>query len=194
MCWRYLKSSVITCCLAACGAVFTASVLAFPGPDASLLHTLSPGQCAPPPKAGYHGPLAAGWDAYKPYVRACPLAMSNASTKLWLLTVFAQPYLHDHPGETAWPNFPRPRLVTADGHCVARLPELFPFDEPRSLHLRYGPSVDGMPVEIRVYVSNPAAGGDYTLPVLRWSPAQRAYIAQNDTDEYAKGDMRCRHP
>ncbi|RUL76178.1 hypothetical protein [Dyella choica] len=165
---------------------------ALPSPASSSFHTLSPAQCAPPAKAGYDGPLAAAWGAYKPYVRACPIAASGkAPAKLWLLTVFAQPYLDDHPGETAWPDFPRPLLVTADGHCLARLPELFPFDEPRSLQLSYGPLLDGMPNEIRVHVSNPAAGGDYDLPLLRWVPSQHAYIAQNATDEYTKDDMTC---
>jgi hypothetical protein len=65
--------------------------------------------------------------------------------------------------------------------------------EPRTLSLRYGSLLDGMPGKIRVHVSNPAMGGDYDLPVLRWTPAQRAYIAQNTTDEYTKDDMACRN-
>lgn len=194
MCWQFVRSSVMKGCLAIGGAALTACALAAPHAATSSLHTLSPAQCAPPPKAGYNGPLAADWDTYKPYVRACPLgASAKAPAKLWLLTVFAQPYLDDHPKETAWPDFPRPLLVTADGHCLARLPELFPFDEPRTLSLRYGASVDGMPGEIRVHVSNPAAGGDYDLPVLRWVPSQHAYIAQDATDEYTKDDMTCRN-
>lgn len=192
MCWQLVRSGAVKGCLVVWSAALTACALASPSPESSF-HTLSPAQCAPPSKAGYNGPLAATWDTYKPYVRACPLTSAKAPAKLWLLTVFAQPYLDDHPAETAWPNFPRPLLVTADGHCLARLPELFPFDEPRTLSLRYGSPLDGMPAEIRVHVSNPAVGGDYDLPVLHWMPAQHAYIAQNNTDEYTKDDMTCRN-
>lgn len=194
MCWQLVRTSAVKGCLLAWGAALAACALASPNPQASPLQTLSPTQCAPPAKAGYSGALSADWDTYKPYVRACPLSASTkAPPKLWLLTVFAQSYLDDHPSETSWPNFPRPLLVTADGHCLARLPELFPFDEPRTLSLRYGPLLDGMPVEIRVHVSNPAMGGDYDLPVLRLAPAQHAYMAQNATDEYTKDDMACRN-
>lgn len=141
-------------------------VLAFPGTLA--FKTLSSVQCVSLAQAGYNGQLAAVWSAYRPYLRACPLTTSGkAPARLWLLTVFARRYLDDHLGEAAWPDFPRPLLVTLDGHCVGRLPELFPFDDPRTLHLQYGAPVDGMPAEIRVHVSNPAEGGDYDLPVLR---------------------------
>jgi hypothetical protein len=193
MCWQFIRSTVMKGGLTVCGAALTACALASPNSTSSSLHALSQAQCAPPSNAGYHGPLPTTWDTYKPYVRACPLASAKASPKLWLLTIFAQPYLDDHPGETTWPNFPRPQLVDADGHCLARLPELFPFDEPRTLSLRYESSAGTMPGEIRVHVSNPAMGGDYDLPVLRWMPAQHAYIAQNATDEYTKDDMTCRN-
>ena len=194
MYWQLARSRVAKACLASWGAALTACALASPNPGASSFHTLSPAQCITPSKAGYGGPQTAGWGTYKTYIRACPLgASAKTPAKLWLLTVFAQLYLKDHPGETTWPDFPRPLLVTADGHCLARLPELFPFDEPRTLNLRYGPSVDGMPAEIRVHVSNPAVGGDYDLPVLRWAPAQHAYVAQDATDEYSKDDMTCRN-
>lgn len=192
MCRQFARSAVIKGCLVMWSAALTGAACA--SHEAPSLKTLSPTQCAPPAQAGYRATLAADWNTYKPYVRACPVGVSGkASAKLWLLTVFAQPYLDDHPGQTNWPDFPRPLLVTADGHCVARLPELFPFDEPRTLRLQYGPVVGGMPGEIRVHVSNPAAGGDYDLPVLRWNSTQRAYIAQNNTDEYTRDDMTCRN-
>lgn len=158
------------------------------------LRTLSASECLTPAKVGYTGVLGKGWMAFQPYVRACPLsALSKGPPKVWLLTVFAQPWLDSHPDQSDWPDFPRPMLVTADGHCLARLPELFPFDEPRTLSLRYAPAIDGMPAEIRVHVSNPAAGGDYDLPVLKWMLQRGAYIAQNDTDEYNKDAMTCPH-
>lgn len=194
MCWRLVRTGMLKGCVAAWGATLAACALSSPSPQPSSLHTLSPDQCVAPAKGGYRGVVPAGWGAYKSYVRVCPLgASAKAPPQLWLLTVFAQPYLDDHPGETTWPDFPRPLLVSADGHCLARLPELFPFDEPRTLSLRYGPLLDGMPVEIRVHVSNPAMGGDYDLPVLRWTPTQHAYVAQNATDEYTKDDMTCRN-
>jgi hypothetical protein len=158
----------------------------------AAFRTLSASECSAPAKAGYTGALAQGWSTYQPYVRACPLSgSSKGSAKVWLLTVFAQPWLDSHPGPSDWPDFPRPMIVTADGHCLARLPELFPFDEPRTLSLRYAPAIDGMPAEIRVHVSNPAAGRDYDLPVLKWTRQRGAYIAQNDTDEYSRDAMAC---
>lgn len=179
-------------CLSLLSVILIWPALASPG--AASFKTLAPVQCVPLAQAGYNGRLTAEWSAFKPYLRACPLATSSkVPARLWLLTVFAQRYLDDHPDEAAWPDFPRPLLVTPDGHCLARLPELFPFDEPRSLHLQYGTPVNGMPGEIRVHVSHPAAGGDYDLPVLRWVPGRHAYVAQNDTGEYTREDMTCRN-
>lgn len=158
----------------------------------AALRTLSATECSAPAKAGYTGALGQGWSAFQPYVRACPLlAPGKGPAKVWLLTVFAHPWLDSHPNQSDWPDFPRPMLVSADGHCLARLPELFPFNEPRTLSLRYAAAIDGMPAEIRVHVSNPAAGGDYDLPVLKWTRQRGAYIAQNDTDEYNKDAMTC---
>ncbi len=190
MCRQFVTSAVAKGCLVLWSAALMGTACAsHPTPP---FKTLSPAQCAPPSQAGYHPALATDWNTYKPYVRACPLGASGkAPAKLWLLTVFAQPYLDDHPDQTNWPEFPRPQLVGADGHCLARLPELFPFDEPRTLRLQYGPLVDGMPGEIRVHVSNPAAGGDYDLPVLRWIPTEHKYVAQNNTGEYTTEDMTC---
>lgn len=191
--WRLAALRLLTrWCL---GGVCVASIgSALAAPAVGTFRTLSPAQCVPLSQAGYRGPLTHGWTVYEPYVRACPLASSDKEpAKLWLLTVFAQTYVDSHPGEASWPDFPRPLLVTSDGHCVARLPELFPFDEPRTLHLRYGPTVDGMPREILVHVSNAAVGGDYDLPALRWERERHQYAAESDTGEYGKGDMECRN-
>ena len=68
-------------------------------------------------------------------------------------------------------------LVDREFRCVGGLPELFPFDQPRTLTLRHGLWRDGVPQEIRVQVSNPAVGGDYALPALRWDAAEHRYRA-----------------
>jgi hypothetical protein len=185
---QLVVKGVMRGCLLGLGTWLLAPALASAGSPSSFT-TLSPDRCAVPAKAGYGAPLAAGWDTYKAYVRACPLG-KDASAKVWLLTIFTEPYQADHPNQV-WPDFPHPLLVTADGHCLARLPELFPSDPPRELTLRYGPPVHGVPGEIRVHVSNPALGGDYDLPVLKWEQARGAYVAQNDTDEYKKEDVTC---
>lgn len=160
---------------------------------AAPLSRLSPTQCLEPTKAGYAGSLDENWKAYAPYVRACPLAgPGTVPAKVWLLTIFAQRYQGDHSAKDTWPDFPHPMLIAADGHCLARLPELFPFDPPRTLDLQFGDVTDGVPQVIRVHVSNPAVGGDYDLPALRWNAATHAYVAQNDTDIYKKADLSCK--
>lgn len=152
---------------------------------------LDPAACIAPAKAGIHAKLDAAWTAFQPYVRACPLALHSRQARVWLLTIFAQDYLDAHPETTTWPTFPRPMLVDNHGTCLASLPELFPFDEPRTLRLDFGRSMDGIPSTVRVRVSNPAVGGDYTLPLLRWSPEQQAYMAARGTDLYTTKDMTC---
>jgi hypothetical protein len=161
------------------------------GSPATSFTTLSADRCLAPAKAGYDVPLGTTWDTYKTYVRACPLATSSKTpVKVWLLTIFADPYVADHPNQE-WPDFPHPLLVTADGHCLGSLPELFPSDPPRELILRYGAPVNGVPGEIRVHVSNPAVSGDYDLPVLKWVQQRGQYAAQNDTDLYKKEELTC---
>jgi hypothetical protein len=136
--------------------------------------TLSPAGCHPLNDAE-QARLPASWKPYASSTRRCDLAAPGAAPKVSLVSVFAEDYFRGSPPSAPWEDFPKPLLVDSAWRCVGVLPELYPFDEPRTLTLRYGQWLDGIPQEIRVQVANPALGGDYALPPLSWDAAQQRY-------------------
>ncbi len=138
--------------------------------------TLSPANCKPLDDAE-QAHLPASWKGFTAAARRCDLAAPGASSQVMLVSVFAEDYFRGLPASTPWADFPKPLLMDTAWRCLGALPELYPLDEPRTLTLRHGRWVDGIPQEIRVQVANPALGGDYALPTLHWQPAQRRYLA-----------------
>jgi len=138
--------------------------------------SLSPEACAPLSE-GERAKLPAAWAKYTEAARRCELTAPGAAPRVALISVFAETYYAGRAADAPWEDFPKPLLVDRDFRCVGGLPELFPFDQPRTLTLRHGLWRDGVPQEIRVQVSNPAVGGDYALPVLRWDAAEHRYRA-----------------
>lgn len=164
--------------------------LAHAGP-ASLV-SLAEDRCQPLAGSPLLAALPGSWQPYVPQAKVCPLNLRRgAATQVWLASIWADDYLAANPGVQAWPDFPRPRLVDAQGHCLAVLPELYPVDEPRALRLSFERSADGYPRTIQVRVSNPAQGGDYRWAPLRWDAALHRYGATQDTPEHQKDAFAC---
>ncbi len=138
--------------------------------------TLSPETCAPLGEAD-RARLPAAWAKYLDATRRCELTAPGGTARVALVSVFAETYYATRAADAPWEDFPKPLLVDRDFRCVGGLPELFPFDQPRTLTLRHGLWREGVPQEIRVQVSNPAVGGDYALPALRWDAAEHRYRA-----------------
>lgn len=156
-------------------AAKTAAAKAAPSAKAAW-RALSPEACTPLADAD-RAKLPASWAKYLDAARRCELAAPGDTPRVALISVFAETYYATRAADAPWEDFPKPMLVDREFRCVGGLPELFPFDQPRTLTLRHGLWRDGVPQEIRVQVSNPAVGGDYALPALRWDAAEHRYRA-----------------
>ena len=110
---------------------------------------------------------------------------------MWLLSIWAEEYLSAHPAVKDWPNFPRTQIVDRSGRCLGVLPELFPFDEPRTLTVSYERTRGGYPRQITVRVENPAEGSSYKLPVMKWDADQKQYLAAGATKEHKAEETVC---
>ena len=160
--------------------------------EAGQMKVLAEGTCEPAGASTYAGSWPPEWQVFRSFSKACPLNPTPGHrVRTWLLSVWASDYLSAHPDVNEWPPFPRSQIVDDAGRCLAVLPELYPFDEPRDLTLAYELSGDGIPRSIRVRVDNPAVGGHYTLPVLLWNDIARRYVAKSSTSEHATEESRC---
>lgn len=136
--------------------------------------------------------LQMNWTPFLEQTRICPLRnQANDEATVFLVSVFARAYFEQHPDVKDEPEFPRPQLIDRNGRCLGQLPELFPFDPPRDLTVRYGVWKANVPTEIRIRVVNPAVGGDYELPRLRWDAGARIYRSANPTDSSTTRSIRC---
>ncbi|QPF75634.1 hypothetical protein G8A07_23760 [Roseateles sp. DAIF2] len=119
--------------------------------------------------------LPAVWHRYAAVAKGCKLSAPGRPTRLTLVSIFTEDYYRDRPVDAPWEEFPKPLLLDQDFRCVGVLPEIYPIEQPRELTLRHGRWRDGLPQEIRIHVSNPAIGGDYKLPAMRWDPSLKLY-------------------
>lgn len=126
------------------------------------------------------------------HAKACPLQARSGQVapEVWLLSIWAEEHLSAHPEIKDWPAFPRPLLVNRQGQCLGVLPELYPFDEPRSLTLSYERS-SGYPKQISVSVENPAMGSHYMLAPMKWDARQARYIPTRHTKEHKIEESSC---
>ncbi len=145
-------------------------------PASGAWRALAPESCSPLSQTD-RARLPANWKPYVDAARRCELSAPDGQPQVALISVFTDEYYRGRPADAPWEDFPKPLLVDRDFRCVGGLRELFPSDQPRTLTLRHGLWRDGVPQEIRVQVINPAVGGDYALPVLRWDAAQHRYRA-----------------
>jgi|GEM_PF-3712282 len=133
--------------------------IAYAGAPSDGFHKLSLKSCKPVGSSEFADKLPPDWSPYLSATKVCPLLPTHKTkSHIVLISIFATDYYRDKPADAPWANFPKPILVNRDGAYVARLPELFPFDEPRELSLRYGRWQGDTPGEIRVHVRNPPIG------------------------------------
>ena len=110
-------------------------------------------------------------------MRVCPLVRTAGDKPaIVLVSVFIEDFYRDKPMDAEWDKFPKPVFFNATGQCVARLPDLYPTEPPRDLELSYGHWQGNIPGEIRTHVLNPAVGGDFDLPVLKWDETKHRYV------------------
>jgi hypothetical protein len=161
-------------------------------PDVEKFQTLSDKTCVSIAASPVKITLPLQWQPYMSSVRVCPLTrMANDRPAIFLVSVFIEDYYRDKPMDAEWDKFPKPVFFNAAGQCVARLPDLFPTEPPRDLEISYGHWQGNIPGEIRTHVSNPAVGGDFELPVLKWNEAKLHYVPVGETPGSKKERMRC---
>jgi hypothetical protein len=160
--------------------------------EAASLQALPESACVPITRGPMAFRLSDEWAPFSDQTRVCALRRTAADRPfVFLVSVFVREYFDRHVEVKDRPAFPPPRLVDREGRCLAQLVEQFPFDPPRDLSVRYGAWRSNVPTEIRVLVSNPAAGGDYELPRLRWDAAAKSYRPDAATDSSVQRSMRC---
>lgn len=182
---RFRSASALVICLISCCSVWNARA-------SPTYVKLSEAACQSKANTHYSGSWPATWQPFEAQAKACPLQVHpGQKPEIWLLSIWAEEYLAAHPEIENWPSFPRPQIVDKDGRCLGTLPELFPVDEPRTLTLTYERSRSRHPRQIIVRVDNPAEGGSYNLPIMRWNARHKQYQAVRATTEHSVEETAC---
>jgi hypothetical protein len=161
-------------------------------PGVDDFQALSEKACVPLSASPVKLNLPAEWQPYLSFIRVCPLTKKVGDKPAIVLTsIFIEDFYRNKPMDAEWSNFPKPVFFNTNGQCVARLPDLYPSEPPRDLEISYGHWQGNIPGEIRTHVLNPAVGGDFDLPVLRWDAAKQHYIPVGESPGGKKLRMEC---
>jgi hypothetical protein len=155
---------------------------------ATGLHAATPGRSTPrklvlrandctPLAAAQQEWLTADWQPYLAYTRACPVRNSKREIVLLLVSVHADLYYKAQPGQSVSAvKMPNPLLFLPSGEVVGSLPYNFPDDPPAELRVTFAQWERDFPERIELYLTDPRAGGDRSLPPLHWESSQQKYL------------------
>jgi len=108
------------------------------------------------------------WQPFKPFVKLCPVGMSNVPG-LYVMSVWADDFYLSQPAGSPAVRFPKPVLFRPDGKGVGEFPVGFPRDPPRTLDPIFIKWSGNFPHEIKLWLQDPAVLGDRYLPPLVWN-------------------------
>lgn len=138
--------------------------------------TLRPALCeaSPTRQKQWLGPE---WQPFLKYTRTCSIRDLYGKPVLLLISAWAELYYKDQPGGTVeQAKFPKPLLFLPSGARVGSLPFNFPDDPPTELRVTFTSWNGNFPHRIELYLKDPAALGDRSLPPQIWDAAQRKFI------------------
>jgi hypothetical protein len=128
--------------------------------------------------------LGQEWQPYLASTRFCRLVKpGETDAAIILISVFTDDYYRDKPDGAVWEDFPKPVLINKTGEIVGNLVELFPYDLPSEMNLRYGNWQGNIPGEIRMHVIANTVVNTYDLPTLSWNKEKQRYVAQDDSSK-----------
>jgi hypothetical protein len=123
--------------------------------------------------------LTSEWQPFLAYTRACPIHDSKQETVLLLVSVQATPYYKAQPGQSVRQvEFPRPLLFSPSGALWGSLPYSFPDDPPAELRVTFTRWEHDFPQKIELYLTDPRASGDRSLPPMVWDPSQKRFLSR----------------
>ena len=123
--------------------------------------------------------LPADWKRLLEYARACRVQNANHKSVVVLISVWAELYYKDQPGNTVNQiEMPAPRLFSPSGDPLGQLPYNFPDDPPAQLTVIFTHWTKGFPERIELFLADPREGGNRSLPSLYWDQKQRRYLPE----------------
>lgn len=133
--------------------------------------------CLPPTAAQQSWLDSSEWSAFAGSVRVCAVRQARSSAPaLLIVSVWPERYYADKPSGTLTVAMPKPLLFSGTGAPLGVLPANFPDDPPAELVLRFTRWQRGLPQQISLCLSSPAAGGDSWLAPLRYDRSARRYV------------------
>lgn len=121
--------------------------------------------------------LPPDWQRFLGYTYTCTIPASTRKPALLLISVRADAYYKNQPGTTVEQvMMPRPLLFSPAGSVLGSLPYNFPDDPPTRLRVTFSGWVNGFPNRIELFLKDPAALGDRSLPPLLWDENQKKFL------------------
>jgi hypothetical protein len=125
--------------------------------------------------------LTSEWRPYLQYTRICAIRNAKREAAVLLVSVHADLYYKAQPGQSAQQvQMPRPLLFLPSGEVAGSLPYNFPDDPPAELRVTFMRWVEGFPERIELYLSDPRAAGDRSLPPLIWDESKKKFVSKED--------------
>lgn len=125
--------------------------------------------------------LTPEWAPYLDYTRICPVRNPKRETAVLLVSVHADLYYKAQPGQSVVTvQLPSPLLFLPSGGLLGSLPYNFPDDPPAELRVTFVQWDQGFPLRLELFVTDPRASGNRSLPPLVWDNAQKKYLSGKD--------------
>jgi hypothetical protein len=116
---------------------------------------------------------------YLEYTRVCVIQNSKSETVVLLVSVHADLYYKAQAGQSLHQvEMPAPLLFLPSGEVSGSLPYNFPDDPPAELRVTFAQWEGGFPERIELYLIDPRAGGNRSLPPLVWDASQKKFVSK----------------
>jgi hypothetical protein len=128
--------------------------------------------------------LTPEWQPYLEYTRVCAVRNSKSQAVVFLMSVHADVYYKAQTG-TSVPQvkLPSPLLFLPSGEIAGSLPYNFPDDPPAELRVTFANWQAGFPQRIDLFLTDPRAGGNRSLPSMLWDKSQKKYLPKENTPQ-----------
>lgn len=125
--------------------------------------------------------LSADWKPFLPYTRIVAIKNSRHVDVVLLISVQAASYYRAQPGSTtALIELPHALLFSPSGADLGSLPHTFPDDPPIELRVTFTDWRHDFPRRIDLFVIDPRASGDHSLPPLVWSEEKKKFLRSEE--------------
>jgi hypothetical protein len=128
--------------------------------------------------------LTPEWQPYLEYTRVCPVRNSKSQAVVFLISVHADIYYKAQTGASVpLVKLPSPLLFLPSGEVAGSLPYNFPDDPPAELRVTFANWQAGFPQRIDLFLTDARAGGNRSLPPMRWDKGQKKFLPKENTPQ-----------